>query len=197
MNTEGTTTYSISKHAEERYASRVMGKEDTHSINCFIVENKEKIKTDLNKMITYGTLIYSGKRSQKDGKGNVIDVYLNGTWVVLVDNQSLSVITVYRIDFGLDDDFNNLYITGMIEKLNEAKENLISVQMQVDIESKMYNELIEDSQAQINEYKVMIKNLENLCDGYKTIVSNNTVKIAQANREVADIVNKMIGKREF
>lgn len=196
MDTES-TTYNISKHAEERYSSRVMGKEDIHSINCFIAENKEKIKTDLNKMITYGTLIYSGKRSQKDRKGNVIDVYLKDTWCVLVDSKSEVIVTVYRIDFGLDDDFNNLYITGMIEKLNEAKENLISVQMQVDIESKMYNELIEDSQAQINEYKAMIKNLENLCDGYKTIVSNNTVKIAQANREVADIVNKMIGKREF
>ena len=69
---ENKITYNISKHCAERYAERIMGKED-NDVNRFIVLNEDKIKTDINKLISYGELIYQGKQSQKDGKGNVVD----------------------------------------------------------------------------------------------------------------------------
>jgi hypothetical protein len=43
----------------------------------------------------------------------------------------------------------------------------------------------------------MIKNLEILNDAYKSIIDNNTVKVAQANREVAEVINTLVNKREF
>lgn len=60
--------YKISSHCEQRYAERIMNKDNKNDINRFIVENREKIKADINKMINYGELIYIGKQSQKDGK---------------------------------------------------------------------------------------------------------------------------------
>ena len=133
--------YKISRHAQERYATRIMGKEDTTDINRFITLNEEKIKTDIHKLINFGTIIYSGKQTHKENKGNVIDVYLNGCWVVLVDNRSRNVITLYKIDLGLDDEFNKAYISKMMEKLNAKKEVLESVQHQVQEESNTYKEL--------------------------------------------------------
>lgn len=189
--------YKISRHASERYAERIMGKEDIVDVNRFVTLNEEKIKTDINKMISYGELIYSGKQTQKDGKGNIIDVYLKDCWVVLVDNKSNNVITLYKIDLGLDDEFNESYISKMTEKLNASKETLENVQQQVEAESNTYKEMIKDAEFQIKEYRTMINNLEELCTGYKTIIDNNSVKVAQANRDVADIVNTLINKREF
>ena len=61
----------------------------------------------------------------------------------------------------------------------------------------MYKEMIDDAQAQINEYKSMIKNLEEMSAGYQSIIDNNRVKVSQANMEVANVVNTLIGKREF
>ena len=43
----------------------------------------------------------------------------------------------------------------------------------------------------------MIKNLENMCEGYQTIIDNNRVKVSQANMEVVDVLNTLIGKKEF
>lgn len=193
---ENKITYNISKHCAERYAERIMGKED-NDVNRFIVLNEDKIKTDINKLISYGELIYQGKQSQKDGKGNVVDVYLNGCWIVLVDSRAKNVITLYKIDLGLDEDFNKAYVSKMMEKLNTYKEILENTKQQVQEESNTYREMINDAETQIKEYRGMLKNLEELSIGYKSIIENNCVKVAQANKDVVDVLNTLIGKKEF
>ena len=148
-------------------------------------------------MIQYGECIYIGQQSQKDGKGKVLNVYLKDCWIVLVDIKSEVVVTLYKIDLGLDDEFNKMYISKMMDKLNESKIILENAQLKVQSESNMYRDMINEAEAQINEYKSMIKNLEELCNGYKTIIDNNTVKVSQANKDVADVINTLIGKKEF
>ena len=193
---ENVITYNISAHAKTRYAERIMGKEDSDE-NRFIALYEDKIKTDINKLINYGELIFTGKQSQKDGKGNVVDVFLKDTWVVIADSRAKNVITLYKIDLGLDDEFNKAYISKMMEKLNANKEILENTEKQVQEESNTYRELINDAETQIKEYRSMIKNLEELCIGYKAVIDNNVVKIAQANKDVVDTLNRMIGKKEF
>lgn len=196
-NTENMIEYKISSHVKNRYAERIMGKDNKNDVNRFIAENDLKIKQDIHKLIHYGELIYTGKQSQKDGKGKVLNVYLNGCWVVLVDSSNETVVTLYKIDLGLDDEFNKTYISKMMDKINESKRELEDVQLEVLKESNMYREMIDNAEAQINEYKAMIKNLEELCNGYAMVIGNNNVKISQANRKVADYVNSLISKKEF
>lgn len=193
---ENIKDYKISRHAQERFAERIMGKDTKCDVNWFIVNNEDKIKTDINKMITYGQLIYTGK-SQKSGKGKLVDVYLKDLWIVLVDESANNVVTLYKVDLGLGDEFNKTYTAKMIDRLNEDKANLEDVKLQVQTETDMYKELIEESTAQINEYKAMIKNLEELCSGYQMVIDNNGVKVAQANRKVADTINTFVNKTEF
>ena len=173
-----------------------MGKEDIDA-NRFVTLNEDKIKTDINKLIQYGDLIFTGKQSNKDNKGNVVDVYLKDCWVVLVDGKAQNVITLYKIDLGLDDEFTKTYIAKMIEKLNANKEVLEGVQKQVQEESDTYKEMINNAETQIKEYRSMIKNLEELCVGYRTIIDNNIVKLAQANKSVTEVINALVNKREF
>ena len=195
--TENKIEYKISRHASERYAERIMGKDDTVEINRFITLNEDKIKTDINKMIEYGELIYRGKSAAKNSKGNMLDVYLQNCWVVLVDKSSEIVVTLYKIDLELGDEFNKTYISKMLEKLNVSKAKLEEVKLQVYNETNMYSEMLHDAETQIKEYRGMIKNLEGLCDGYKDIIDNNIVKETQASRGVAEVVNSLIGKKEF
>ena len=197
METTTEIIYTISRHAKERFVQRLLNKEENNEIQKFIVENEDKIITDINKMIHYGDLIYSGRQTQKDGKTNIIDVFLKDTWCILTDNKTKNCITVYKIDLGCGDDFNQQYIIKMMEKLNESKDALEAAKNQVETESNMYKEMISDAQAQILEFKSMIKNLEVLCDSYQGIINNNMVKISQANRGVAEVVNTLINKREF
>lgn len=194
---ENVIEYNISKHCKERYAERIMGKDNSTDVTRFIIDNEDKIQSDINKLIQYGELIYTGKQSQKDGKGKVIDVYLKDCWVVLVDNKENNVVTLYKIDLGLDEEFNKSYVSKMMEKLNGCKEVLASVLEQVQNESNTYREMIADAEIQIKEYRTMIRNLEELCAAYKTVIENNGVMVAQANKDVIDVLNTLIGKREF
>ena len=194
---ENINKYTISAHCKQRYAERIMGRDNNGDINRFIIENENKIQTDINKLIQYGEMIFSGKQSQKDNKGSVVDVYLKDCWVILADNKSKNVITLYKIDLGLDDEFNKAYISKMMEKLNECKKVLEDTKQQVEAESNMYREMIDNAESQIKEYKTMIKNLDELCVGYKTIIDNNCVRVSQANKNVTDVLNTLIGKKEF
>lgn len=189
--------YKISKHAQQRYAERIMEKYDMGDINRFIVNNEEKIKTDIHKLIHYGEMIFTGKQSKTDGKGNVLDVYLKDTWVILVDNKSEIVVTLFKIDLGLGEDFNKTYVSKMMDKLNQCKEVLDTVQAEVQAESDMYREMIDDAETQIKECKSAIKNLEELRSGYQIIIDNNVVKVSQAKKDVIDTINTLIGKKEF
>lgn len=190
-------TYTVSKHAKERYAERIMERATNNEIQTFVVQNEEKIIGDINKMIQYGELIYTGKQTQKDGRTYNVEVYLNGLWVVITDIKSKNVITLYKIDLGVDDEFNLEYVHRMMDKFNAAKENLEAVTLEVEQENDSYKTMIEQNVALINEYKSYIKNLEELNAGYKTIVDNNAVKIKMAGTEVTDVLNKSIGKKEF
>ena len=190
-------TYTVSKHAKERYAERIMERATNNEIQIFVVQNEDKIIGDINRMIQYGELIYTGKQTQKDGRTYNVEVYLNGLWVVITDIKSKNVITLYKIDLGVDDEFNLEYVHRMMDNFNAAKENLEAVTLEVERENDSYKTMIEQNIALINEYKSYIKNLEELNAGYKTIVDNNAVKIKMAGTEVTDVLNKLIGKKEF
>lgn len=189
--------YKVSNHAALRYSERIMNKDSNYDINKFTAENTDKINTDINKLIEYGTMIFSGKQSQKDGKGKVLDVYLKDTWIILVDSPATIVVTLFKVDLGCGDDFNMQYINKMMDKINQSKEHLNQVKSDVEQESKMYKDLMSENICQINEFKSMIKNLEELNSSYQSIIQNNCVKTSQAEREVADIVNSLVGKKEF
>ena len=191
------TNYKISAHCEQRYAERILNKDNTNDVQRFIAENKEKIKTDINKMINFGQKIHQGKQSQKDGKGKVLDVYLKDTFVVLVDSSNNTCVTLFKIDLGCGDEFNLHYISKMMEKLEKTKEHLLTTKIEVETESKMYREMVGENLAQINQYKNFIKNLEALNQSYQSIIDNNIVRVSQAELEVAECVNKLINKREF
>lgn len=190
--------YTISNHAKQRYAERIMGRDDTTEINRYVNLNEEKIKTDINKMITYGELIYTGIQHKNDKKlAAPVDVYVKDCWVVIADNKIKNVITLYKIDLGVDDEFNKLYINKMLEKLNTAKKAADEIRHQIEEENLGYTEVIEESEISIKQYRSMINNLEKLIDGYNIVLSNNMTRVAEADMATAEILNTLIGKKTF
>ena len=169
MSTKGIVDYHISNHAKQRFAERIMGRDNTYDVNKFILEHEAKIQTDICKMIEYGDLIFTGKQSQKDGKGKVVDVYLSDCWVVLVDSKSTNVITLFKVDLGVDDDFNRQYIEKMMEKLNRNKEELDGVQAQVLEENEEYRGFIEEAETQSCNFFNITENAS-----YKSWLLNST-----------------------
>lgn len=188
-------TITITNHAYERYAERIMNKSDKVEILRYVQENKEKITEDINKMIEYGKIIYSGKLTDGKGKVNDVNVYVQNTWIVIVGRTDNNCITLYKVQLGLGDDFDKKYIEGMLSKLEEAKNEKVDKLLALEEERETYKNLISDNEAQIKEYKTYIKNLENINEDYTKLCSDLDANIQMYDNKEKEIIEVLIGRR--
>lgn len=190
-------TIKISSHAQERYCLRIMDKESKLEVNSFIQEHKEKIETDIKKMIQYGELLYSGKPTSDIYDRRPVDIYLNGLWVVIVDIGRNNVVTLYSIDLGCGDELNQLYTGKLLEQLNAAKQHLEETKTAIELQANTYRDAIAQNEALIAQYKSDIKALEKYTESYRGVIEGLQTEVTQADRAVRDAVAKMIGKKIF
>lgn len=191
----------ISKHAKERYAEHIMNRSDLKEITVYIQENENKIHTDINKMLEYGTIVYTGlmKDTKKDAKQayNKMSVIMQGSWVLIVDINNNIVVTLYKIDLGADEEFNKLYAQKMIDTIATLTKEYEEVKAKVDSQNTHYNEIIQESKDTINELRGQIKKLEELIEGYESIINSSKIEVEIAEKNILKAVNKVMGKREY
>jgi hypothetical protein len=186
----------ISMHAKERYAQRLMDKDNKSDMAIFIAQHEQKIKEDIIKMIKYGTLLYTGKSTCEFNK-QTVDIFLNGTWVIIVDVAKANVVTLYSIDLGLGNEFNNEYIKRLLDKLNAAKEEFDMVMTGIMTQKETYSSIINENTEQINEFKQMIKNLEKQNQAYFDVIDSLEADKVVAEKNIRDIIAIMTGKKIF
>lgn len=189
--------YKVSNHAKERYAERIMDKERKIDIKSFVAMHDEKINTDINKMIHYGQLIYSGRQISNNFGNQEVNIFLKDNWVVIIDPVKLTVITLYAIDLGVGSEMNKMYVDRMLGKLNVAKYNMREAQEKANEQIDTYKGIIADNEAMINEYRKAIKCLEQQNDGYKEVIEGLQANVNFADEEVRNVVAMMIGRKVF
>lgn len=181
----------ISKHAQQRYAERIMEKDDKTDIAVFINEHQEKISEDINKMIEYGEEIYQGKAN---GKDEAI-VVAKDAWIILITKERDNVITLYKIDFGLDEDFNKEYVTKMREKLLKAQEKAEEEKKKIEENVEEYRGIIETNKETIAKHNRINKSLSEQNEMYQGIINSMKANVEIAEEEVRVIVEKLIGRK--
>lgn len=189
-------TIKISQHAKERYSMRIMDKDDKSDIAVFIAQHEQKIKEDICKMIQYGTLLFSGKSPHEFNK-QPVDIFLNGTWIIIVDIAKYNVITLYSIDLGLGNEFNQQYINLLMQKLNTAKEAYDTANIGIQTQKETYSSIIKENTDQINEYKQLINALQKQNQAYTDVIESLEADRIVAEKDIRDTIATMIGKKVF
>lgn len=185
----------ITKHAQERYAERIMSYDEKTDINRFISLNSEKIKTDLEKMIEFGTCIYSGPSIKQ--QNSIVDIYLKDFWVILVDKAKDNIITVFKVDLGVGEEFTKEYIDKILEKLEMAKQNHESVVQAIESQVGDYKELINENEQEINHFKKIIKSLEQQNESYKSLVNELNTNKKISEQQVRDVIEIFTGGKTW
>lgn len=185
----------ITNHAASRYAERIADRETLIDINTYVARNKEKIETDIKTMLDHSQHIYNGKVGNKDN--NVVDVYLSGTWVFLVDPTKSKVITLYKVDFNVGEDFNKQFVQKILNRIEGHKTELATVQSQIQNEKKSYLDIIKGNNEQILEYRSIIKKLERMNADYQDVVDNMDAQCAAAALQIRKDVEDLVMKKEF
>ncbi len=186
---------SITKHAMSRYAERIAGRDELIDVNIYIARNEEKIIEDINKMYEHSEFIYSGRVGNRDN--GLVNVYLSGTWVILTDTAKQKVITLYKVDFNVGEEFNKAFISKILERIENDKENLEKCRAKVKDEKIAYQSIIKENENLIAEYKGTIKMLERNNADYQSVIDNIDVQCVAAENAIKRDVEDLVMKREF
>lgn len=183
----------ITQHCKERYAERIMGYNTNNEIRTFIAQNSEKIQQDLEKMVEFGTNIYTGKLRDK----NIVNVYLNNTWVLLTDKEDMKAITIYKIDLKAGEDLNKEFISRQLSKLSQAKEEYAKQEAEKDRVIADIIEEIEKNSVSIKEHKETIRTLEDLNSSLTDVSRNLKAELYEAESVIKQCVADLVCKRCF
>ena len=104
----------FTEHVLERYVERTMDKSG-NEIKQFLAQNEEQVKQQILKLYQYSEPFWYGKN--KEHNYTYFRINKNG-WLIVVDRNKTKLITLYKIDLGLGEDFNKQYISEMIKFLN-------------------------------------------------------------------------------
>ena len=185
----------VTNHAAMRYAERIADKESMADINAYIARNRDKIENDINLMLDHSDFIYHGKVGSKDN--GIVDVYLSGTWVLLLDAAKSKVITLYKVDFNVGEDFNKQFIQKILERMDIHKQELEEIKKSAEEERTAYQQIVKDNKDQIAEYRIAIKRLEKVNTDYQEIIDNIDARYLAAEVNVRHDVEDLVMKREF
>ena len=182
----------VSNHAQQRYAERIMDRDNKTDVAVYVAANRDKIDNDINKMIEYGEKVYSGKLEKGAG---VTDVYLKDTWVILVDPNSKKVITLYKIDLGVGNEFNQQYVDMLLEKLKEEQKISELKKLECDGVINELKEQIQENVKTVNEYRTIANQLVQANANMEAVISDYEEQKYIAESNVREIVSVLIGKK--
>ena len=194
MNIEGLI---LTKHAKERYAERIMHRDNIRDINAFVSEHSEKIEKDILNMIQYGEELYVGKPSFNNPKQHNCIYVLNDLWVVVIDAYDSKVITLYKIDLGAGEDFDIAFKSRLLDKINAAKLVANETKAKIDEESAQYTAIIKDNTEMIAELRKKIKNLELINEAYSSTIDAANKRKLNAEDDVKTYVATLVGRKIF
>lgn len=186
----------ISQHALERYAERIMDRDNKTDIAVFLRDHKEKAETDIKKMIEFGEWLYTGISTTNYNKA-IVDVYLNGTWVLILDNKSKKVITLYAIDLGLGKEFNEAYIQKLKEKLNIYREGQKEFTEYTESTVQELQQKVNENIRLIAEYKHYIKTLEKTNESFNESIKALRDEYEVSERGIKEVVATFVGRKVF
>lgn len=191
----------ITQHCKERYAERIMNKEEKSDIAVYVAQNQEKIETDINKMLEFGELIYVGFIRDRSDEAlrekKEVRVYICGTWVLLTDKTDQKVITLYKIDLNIGEDFNKQYVSAKKNLIDEARHHLEEVTEEYNEYKQQYRDIIQECESKIAEYKNAIAKLNTQKQSYQTLIDTGDLNVKEASEKVRMQIMELVCKKEF
>ena len=184
--------YTISNHAKERYAQRIMSRDNITDIRKFVSDHDTDIEKWINEMIEHGESIYTGSLL----KNNYVEVFLNGLWVVITGPTKKVVVTLYKIDLG-DDEVNDLFVKKMKKKIEDSHKDVEAAETSSSELVSSYQDIIDINTEDIAYMKNEIRSLEEINEAYETLKNNALIGLSDEKRKLRRLVEQLIYKQEF
>lgn len=183
----------FTNHILDRYVERTMGKTG-NELKQFVVQNSEQIKDKILKLYEYSELFWYGKI--KDHDFTYFTINRDG-WVIVIDKNKTTLITIYQVDLGLGVDFNKQYISEIkkyvsdeLNSIEELKQNYDAkcAESNIDIENLKEQNKILQSEIEYNNNQIKLIEQQK-----KLEMENVSLKEKQLHKKI----EKFIGAKIF
>jgi predicted RNase H-like nuclease (RuvC/YqgF family) len=139
----------IRNHFKERYVQRINGLTDKQEIKQYIAVNDAQITENINKMFEHAKFLYRGQV----GKNNATCNFYIADNLILVADNHINLMTLYRVDFNFPEEINRQVAKGLLEEIDRLQEMLQEANKDID-------EYINQKTIEIENTDTEIKSLE-------------------------------------
>ncbi len=180
----------ISNHCFQRYHERVKGKETP-----FVDSLKVKYQEEIEKLLSSSTKKYSGIIGHST---RPVDVYVNKHgWVLITNDKEKLLITLYKVDLGIDnDELTKEYIKESLKKIDDLEKALLEQSVAIDKEKQQNRDKIAANEALIAEYTKTISDLKSQNDNYKDLNKVLDASLYKANCDLRDALENYMVKEK-
>lgn len=189
---EPSENITFSQHVLERYTERIYGKTGLE-MKQFIATNDEQIKKEILKLYEYSELFWYGKI--KDHNFTYFMINRDG-WLIIIDKNKTHLITIYRVDLELGNEFNKQYIEKMkdyveneLNEIEEAKNKYDDFIKENDTKTEMLKSEIKTLRQEIQHKENEMKLLE---DEKKIELESINLKEKQLNQKIEKFIGAKI-----
>lgn len=183
----------FTQHVLERYVERTMGKTG-NEIKQFLAQNEDKVKEQIIKLYKYSEPFWYGKN--RDHGYTYFRINKNG-WLIVIDKNKNKLITLYKIDLGLGEDFNKQYISAMTEMVREQSQD-------IENDREDYQNTVSDNNSTTEELKnqnsIMHAQIKANNETIEMLEKNADIKLQKINikeQELKAKIEKFVGAKMF
>ena len=183
----------FTNHILERYVERAMGKTG-NELKQFLAQNSDQIKEKILKLYEYSELFWYGKI--KDHDFTYFTINRDG-WVMVIDKNKTTLVTIYQVDLGLGVEFNKQYISELKNYVSNELENIEELRNSYEKTAKDNNETIEELKE---KNKLLQSELEHNNNEIKFLEQQKTLNLESISikeKQLHKKIEKFIGAKIF
>lgn len=183
----------FTNHILERYVERTMGKTG-NELKQFLAQNSDQIKEKILKLYEYSELFWYGKI--KDHDFTYFTINRDG-WVMVIDKNKTTLVTIYQVDLGLGVEFNKQYISELKNYVSNELESIEELRNSYEKTVKDNNETIEELKE---KNKLLQSELEHNNNEIKFLEQEKTLNLESISireKQLHKKIEKFIGAKIF
>lgn len=188
----------ITKHAFDRYAKRILGYEDQLAARQYINSNIDKVTKDVNKLIEYSELIWTG---QINGDRTTKNYYYNNGVILVVESNNLKLITLYKVDFSFGKELDKLIAQKLLDEILDLRQKMTDKKKEIEETVKEKKIELENIDNDLNYLKEQMKLMEfkkqSKEDEIKTIYNDVSLMDKQIESKALKLCNSLEYKKEL
>lgn len=183
----------FTQHVLERYVERTMNKTG-NEVKQFLAQNEEQVRQQILKLFQSSEPFWYGKN--KNHNYTYFRINKNG-WLIVIDKNKTKLITLYKIDLGLGEDFNKQYIAEMKKLVKMKNEDIENEKIELDKKIEENTKTIEELKSQNSLLQSQIKINNETIEILEKTKDNELDKISFKEEELKEKIEKFVGAKIF